>query len=330
MGNGQASEAEQGWLFDGGIDLHQLREQGEVLRSVSVRAQLTVRAYESDCRVFTRWCYDAGRNPLPCDEDTVYCYVTWLLTAGKRRGSTAARHVAAIVDSHRRSGQPIPSTLKARQAIKGHRRTYREVPQGKLALTRDDLVSVAESCDPETNRGIRDRAILVLGFASTLQRSELAALQLSDVCFRQEGLAVLVRRSKTDQEGKGRPVGVWAGQRVSTDPVRTLNAWIDRRGKWDGSLFTRITPGDAITRDGIESGDSIGDCIKRAIRLAGIDPRNYGAHSLRAGGATASAELGCSDQEIRRLTGHKSASTMQMYIRSGRLFSGRNPLAGVL
>jgi site-specific recombinase XerD len=324
MGN----HCEQGRLFDAGIDIGRLRETGEALRSVG-RAPMTVRAYRYDLNTFARWCGDSGREALPCTEDTLFCYVTWLLSDERRRATTATRHVAAILHAHRVGKHPMPSTVKAREAIAGHRRVHREVAQGKLALTPDELLSVAEACDTATNLGLRDRALVVTGFASTLRRSELAALRLSDVGFNKNGLAILVRRSKTDQEGKSRLQPVWAGERESTDPVRTLRAWIERRGLWDGPLFVRVRRGDVITTEGI-GGESVCDSVKRAIKRAGIAPEKYGAHSLRAGAATASAELGRSDQEIMRMTGHKTAAAMQMYVRSARLFTGRNPLAGVL
>jgi len=191
------------------------------------------------------------------------------------------------------------------------------------------LRECALGCDVRTALGLRDRALLVLGFATSLRRSELCRLNLADISFEQEGVAVMVRRSKTDQLGRGRVLGVWPGKRAATDPVRVLKAWIRARGDWDGPLFARVQTGDVITRRGI-TGDAVADAVKRAVQRAGRRPAAYGAHSLRAGAVTASAEIGRSDQEIMGLSGHASAAVMRMYVRRVRLFAGRNPLAGVL
>jgi integrase len=188
---------------------------------------------------------------------------------------------------------------------------------------------VARRCEARTALGARDRAIVVLGFATSFRRAELCRLQLSDVSFERRGLAVLLRYSKRDQEGRGRVLGVWAGKRACTDPVRVLRDWLAFRGDWEGPLFCRVQTGDVVKRRPI-SGEALAESVKRAIASAGIDPARYGAHSLRAGAITASAGLGRSDQEIMGLSGHASAKVMRMYVRSARLFSGRNPLAGVL
>lgn len=313
----------------GGVDLSALRLRREGLRSVERRAEQTVKGYDSDLRVFERWCLDAGIAAMPSDSKTLALYVTWLLTDGGRRSATAIRHLAAIVDRHKRNGLAVPSTEDARDAILSVRRQRGEKPQGKTALGVPELTKIARACDCATNLGARDRALIVVGFATSLRRSELCGLQLSDVTFDRKGLVVLIRRSKTDQEGKGRIIGVWAGKRPCTDPVRVLKAWIRKRGSWEGPLFCRVQTGDVLKRIPI-TGDSVLDTVKRCVERIGLDPSTYGAHSLRAGAITTSADLGRSDQEIRLMSGHSSAKVMQMYVRSARLFSGRNPLAGAL
>lgn len=315
-------------LFELGVDMAGLRAAREALRSVS-RAPLTAQGYASDWRVFSRWCVDCGREAFPATAETVELYCTWLLVEQGRRASTAARHVAGIVFEHRRRGSAVPDMGGARQVLCAVRRQRKERPAGKVALEADDLVLVARACVSKTNAGARDRALIVLGFATSLRRSELARLQLSDVSFDPRGVVVLVRHSKRDQEGKGRVLGVWAGKRAVTDPVRVVKAWLAKRGDWPGPLFCRVQTGDVLVSDAI-SGDSVNDAVKRAVGRAGLDPAAYGAHSLRAGAVTSSAALGRADSEIMRMSGHSSASVMRQYIRHARLFTGRNPLAGVL
>jgi integrase len=323
-------ECEQLSLFDfGGVDLVALRETRDRLTQIT-SAPLTVRGYASDWRVFERWCIRTGKHSLPAEPDTLSLYVTWLLTELGRKLSTAERHVSAIAHHHRRSKYPSPVTPDVRQVLNAVRRERKEKPQGKKALSVRDLVKVVSACNPETNMGSRDRALIVLGFATSLRRSELARLELADLTFHEQGLSVFVPSSKTDQNGKGRFLAVWPGRRASTDPVRVLRHWIDKRGKWAGPLITRITRrGDIVMRSSI-TGEAINEIVKRVVARAGLDPKPYGAHSLRAGAVTACAELGRSDQEIMNFSGHESAKVMRMYVRPARLFSGRNPLAGAL
>lgn len=294
----------------------------------ALRAPQTMRGYACDWRAFTRWCEDAGRTPAPCDAETLALYVTWALSKG-RRTSTAKRYISSALDHHRRAGLPTPDAHEARSIIIGFRRERGERPQGKAALSPADLARVSRQCDTSTNLGLRDRALIILGFATSFRRSDLVRLNLSDIVFSEQGIVIVQRRSKTDQQGKGRIMGIWPGRRAITDPVRTLKAWIKKRGTWDGPLFCRVQNGDIITRRGI-SGDAVNDAVKRAVARAGLDEALYGGHSLRAGAITASAELGRSDQEIMGLSGHVSAKVMRGYVRRGRLFAGRNPLAGAL
>jgi integrase len=305
-----------------------LRAARENLRK-GLRARQTIRGYESDWKIFTAWCHDTGRRALPADSETVSLYATWLVTASGRRCSTAERHIAAIADRHKRSKSTTPDMADAREIIHAMKRESKERPRGKAALTQQDLAKAARACDTHMARGCRDRAMLVLGFATSMRRSELAALDLADISFDRRGLVVVIRSSKTDQVGKGRTLAVWPGEKKATDPVRTMRTWLDKRGEFDGPLFCRVTPGGKIIPSRL-TGDTVNDSVKRCLEAAGMDPRPYGAHSLRAGAITTSAELGHTDQEIMSMSGHGSQKVMQMYIRSSRLFAGRNPLAGAL
>jgi integrase len=321
-------QSDQLWLFDcGGVDLTALRARHETLRR-SIRARRTVHAYASDWRQFEHWCTRAGRSPLPADTDTVNLYVTWMLDNLKRKITTTERHVSAIIHFHHAAAKDPPALAAVRDVIRAVKRERKEQPIGKTALAKEDVARVARACGNSV-AGIRDRALIILGFATTFRRSEIANLQYSDVVFKPGGLAVLLRYSKRDQEGKGRLLGIWPGLRASTDPVRTLKAWIELRGKWAGPLFCRVQTGGLIQRKPI-SGEAVNEIVKRAVEKAGIDPDGYGAHSLRAGGITASAQIGRSNQELKDLSGHKSSRMLEVYVRDARLFTGRNPLSRVL
>jgi integrase len=323
-------ESEQMMLFDsGGIDMARVRALRERLHATDLGAPLTVRGYSADWRLFARWCDRTGRRSLPATEETVGLYIAWLVEDRGRKTSTAARHIAAIRHQHRTAGMEPPETKDANKTIHAARRERKERPQGKRALSVADLVRVAATCEATTNRGARNRALLVVGFATSLRRSELVSLRLADISFEREGVAVLVRHSKTDQLGRGRLIGVWRGSRPETDPVGVLHAWIERRGRWDGPLFPRIDPRDAVEHVAI-AGETVNEIVKRSVERIGLDPKPYGAHSLRAGAVTAAADLGRSDQEIMSLSGHENAAVMRQYVRRARVFDGRNPLAGVL
>lgn len=246
-----------------------------------------------------------------------------------RKVATAEHHVAAVTHYHRRAGHPSPRNDDVRKVLAEVRKERHEQPEGKEAISPLDLVRVAEACDLTTTAGLRDRALVILGFASSFRRSELANLLLSDVGEDEFGLTLFQRRSKTDQKRKGRYFGIWHGARESTDPVRALKSWIDARGPWVGPLFCRISRTGRVIPRGI-TGEAINDAIQRAIARAGLDATRYGAHSLRAGAVTAAAKIGRTDQEIKEMSGHKSTQVMEGYIRGERLFAGRNPLEGVL
>jgi integrase len=311
------------------VDLAELRATRAGL-GLAIRSKLTRKAYNCDWKGFERWCGNFGRAALPASEDTVELYLTWLLKHRNRKAATGTRHAAAISARHKDSGHPNPVTLKVRDVMTSVRREREERPKRKRALSPDDLAAAARLCDPNTNRGTRDRALLIFGFASSLRRSEISRLRLSDVTFvAGKGIVIFVGRSKNDQDCVGRDLSVWPGRQADTDPVRLLQRWIEKRGSFEGPLFCRVSLADTVKRNPL-SGDSICEIVKGAIRRTGIDATPYGAHSLRAGAATASAGIGRSDQEIMGMTGHKTARAMQMYVRRQRAFAGRNPLEGVL
>lgn len=328
-GRARPAEPEQLRLFDCGVDLAALRvERAAVM--VRRRAASTRKAYGCDWRDFSRWCEAAGRPPLPASFDTLSLYLVGLAGAG-RLPSTITRRVAAIASEHLAAGFASPATADVREVLAGIGRQLGTAPRrAKAALSIEDLRRMLASCD-DGPRGARDRAVLLVGFASSLRGSELAALDLADVEIRREGLVLRIARSKGDQAGAGRLLGVHRGGRRSTCPVRALDAWIVERGDWAGPLFVPLSlQGDAILHHEKRlSGAGVCGVVQSAAKRAGLDPSRYGGHSLRAGCATAAARAGASDVAIMSRTGHRSAAVMEGYVRPGRLFL-INPLAGVL
>jgi integrase len=180
---------------------------------------------------------------------------------------------------------------------------------------------------PETRGGARDRALLLVGFAGAFRRSELVGLTVADAAFSSEGLTITLRRSKTDQEGQGRKVGLPYGSTAATCPVRALQAWLDAAAVTAGPLFR------SVDRHG-NVGGALGDrdvarIVKRVAEAAGIDPANVAGHSLRAGLATTAAKAGKAAHVIMKQTGHRSVAMVQRYVRDAELFSD-NAAAGLL
>jgi len=199
------------------------------------------------------------------------------------------------------------------------------------ALTEDvrQMVSVLAitdiASDDETARlrGRRDAALLLVGFAAALRRSELAALTVGDVGVDADGLRVRVRRSKSDQEGAGAVLGIHYGSDSQTCPVRALRSWLLESGITQGALFRGITRSGRLLGHAL-SPRTVARVVKARAEAAGLDPRAYSGHSLRAGFATQAARAGVPERVIMRHTRHKDVMTLREYIREGGLFN-ENP-----
>jgi site-specific recombinase XerD len=152
--------------------------------------------------------------------------------------------------------------------------------------------------------GVRDRALLLLGFAGAFRRSELVALDVADLSFTARGVEVTIRRSKTDQEGAGRVVAIPLGSQAETCPVRSLRAWLEAAGIEAGSIFRAVNRWGRV--GGRLADRDVACTVKRAAERAGLDPAAFSGHSLRAGLATSAALAGKSDRAIMATTGHKS------------------------
>jgi integrase len=254
-------------------------------------------------------------NPLPGEPAALCAYLTERAAAGIAVSSldlacTAIRHV------HRMHDAPDPvASPTVRQVRLGIRRTYGTAPR-RLArpLSTADIRQILTEIDRTTPLGIRDAAIILLGYASAMRRSELVALTLLDVAEKPDGLLVTIRRSKTDQEGHGQCVAVARGQNPDTDPVAALAAWRRLRGRTPGPLFTRCWK----SRVGLEplSGDSVARMLRSRAADAGLDATRITAHSLRAGHATSAALGGVPLARIAAQTRHQDLSVLvNRYIR---------------
>jgi integrase len=166
-------------------------------------------------------------------------------------------------------------------------------------------------------RGIK--RLVLLGFAGAFRRSELVGLDVENCVFGKDGLTVTLRRSKTDQDGQGRKIGIPYGSNPETCPVRTIQAWREVAGITSGPLFPSINRHGQF-QQGRLSGIDVARVVKKLAERAGLDPGKYGGHSLRAGHATSAAIAGASERSIMNQTGHRSVQMVRRYIRDGSLF----------
>jgi integrase len=249
----------------------------------------------------------------------VALYITDL--ASSRAAGTITRRLTSITKAHQAAGFETPSTtrhIEVGETLKGIRKTIGIAQKCKAPLLTKDLRKIVEQL-PEGLIGLRDRAILLVGYAGGFRRSELAALLVTDAIFTEDGLIITLRCSKTDQEGQGRKVGIPWGSHPDTCPVRSLRAWISAAGIETGGLFREVTRHGRIGNSPLHK-DSIGFIVKRAAERAGYDPSALGGHSLRAGMATQAAMNGATELTIMKQTGHRSLTILRRYIRDGEMW----------
>jgi site-specific recombinase XerD len=282
------------------------------------KAPNTVRSYRADWNHFTEWCTAHGLEYLPTTPATVARYLA--AHAEQLKTSTLQRRLSAISQAHKQAGfAPISTRDEPLHSVwEGIRRVKGTAQRGKAPAVIDDIRAMVNTLSNNL-LGIRDRALILVGFAGAFRRSELVSLNVEDVEFTRDGLIVHLRRSKTDQEGHGRDVGIPYGSNPKTCPVRALQDWLKESGIESGPLFRSVNRHGQI-QSGRLSDKAVALVVKRAAEAAGLDASKYAGHSLRAGLATTAANAGVSERAIMAQTGHKSVTMVRKYIRQGSLF----------
>lgn len=281
------------------------------------RAENTARSYRTGWDQFTAWCDQHGLASLPANPETVALFVADL--AGVAKPATIDSRLAAISAAHRAAGYDSPTKAEAVRLVRrGVRRKVGTVQRQVRPVTVADLRKMVGELGNDA-AGCRDRALLLIGFAGALRRSELVGLDISDLVEGPDGLTVTVRRSKTDQEGGGRKVGIPFGANPATCPVRAWLTWLSAAGITEGPAFRPVNRHGHVATDRL-TGQSVAQIIKRHAARAGIDPEQVAGHSLRAGLATSAAAAGVSERVIADTTGHKGTAMLRRYIREGSLF----------
>ena len=280
------------------------------------KSAATRKAYKTDFDIFNRWCDERGLAGLPAAPETVAGFLAH--QAGQAaKPSTIGRRCAAIRYAHRLAGHQSPTDSEAVKAtVRGIRRTLGSMRSRKTPATADLVLAMAALAKADA-KGLRDRALLLLGFAGAFRRSELVALDIADLRETEAGLVVTIRRSKTDQEGQGRTVAIVRG--AIACPVRAVQQWLGAVGISEGPVFRPVGKGGRIGM-GRLSDKQVARTIKAFVGLIGLNADEFAGHSLRAGFLTSAAAKGANIFKMCDVSGHRSMDTLRGYVRSVELF----------
>ena len=269
----------------------------------------TIRAYQSDFNDFSLFCSKNGFKSMPTQPKILSLYLTDLSSRSKY--STLRRRLASISIIHKLKGYYIDNKHPIiMENLMGIKRVKGSNQKGKKPLLINDLkivIKVINELDQKEIKKIRDKAIILIGFAGGFRRSELVNLEFEDVEFVNEGIKIFIKRSKTDQSGEGDIKAIPYFDNQDYCPVLKLKEWME---------FSKINSGKIFNI----SDKSVALIIKKYTLLAGLDANKYGGHSLRSGFATSAAEAGAEERNIMAMTGHKTTQMVRRYIKEANLF----------
>ena len=283
----------------------------------------TVRAYKSDFEDFSLFCVKNGFKSMPSDPKIVSLYLTYL-SSKEVRISTLKRRLVSIGVIHKMKGHYLdtkhPVIIQNFMGIKRRKGVYQK---GKKPLLINDLKKIVDVInkqnEPEIKK-LRNKALLLIGFAGGFRRNELISLNIEDLDFVYEGVKINLKKSKTDQFGEGFTKGIPYFENYLYCPVKNLNHWLNKSKIKKGPIFLRFSKGSKLTNIRLTD-QSVALIIKEYLIKAGIDSKNYSGHSLRSGFATSAAEAGAEERSIMAMTGHKSAEMVRRYIKEANLFN---------
>ena len=302
-------------------DLKALQEE-TLLNLQSSKANNTVRAYKSDFRDFGLFCAQNGFKSLPSEPKIVSLYLTHLSTK-EIKMSTLKRRLVSIGVIHKLKGHYLDTKHPIIvENIMGIKRRKGSIQKGKKPLLINNLKIIINVIDEYNNQDLkkfRDRSIILMGFSGGFRRNEIVSLDYDDLEFVSEGLKINLKRSKTDQFGEGSIKGLPYFDNAQYCPVLSLKNWIEISNISSGPLFRRFSKGSNLSENRLTD-QTVALLIKKYLKLAGIDNKNYSGHSLRSGFATSAAESGAEERSIMAMTGHKSTEMVRRYIKEANLF----------
>ena len=273
------------------------------------KSENTLRAYRADFRDFSAFCNKNGLNSMPTEPKILSIYLTHLAASSKF--STLKRRIASISVIHKIKGHYLdtkhPIIMENLHGIKRVRGTNQKAKKPILINDLKMIINKIDQTKQSESKKIRDKAIILIGFAGGFRRSELVNIDFDDLDFVNEGVKIFIKRSKTDQSGEGMIKAIPYFENQSYCPVKKLKDWINLNHINSGKIFQL-------------SDKSIALIIKRYVLLSGLDPNKYGGHSLRSGFATSAAEFGAEERNIMAMTGHKTTQMVRRYIQEANLF----------
>jgi integrase len=279
-------------------------------------AASTRETYACGWRQWERWCRVRRIDPLPAPPAAIAAFLTERAEAGMHF-TTLDCYCSGIAYRHRQEGLADPTAdVLVRRVRRGLRRILGIAPIRQAhPLTVAELGQIVEAIDTDDAKDLRDRAILLLGYASAMRPGEISALDVEDLRRRPTGVLIRIRRSKTDPDAQGQLVGVARGENRLTDPIRALDAWLRVRPSAPGALFTRVLYRRHPTSERLGP-RAISRTVQERANAAGFDDRPVSGHSLRAGHATMAAVNGVPIDRIAAQTRHRDLGTLlNHYIR---------------
>lgn len=284
-------------------------------------APATLAAYAADWADFSAWCRARSIAALPAAPATVAGYLAAL--AGSHAGATLRRRVAALGRAHRMAGHPWSAAHPViRDTLAGIARQHGRPARRAAALGTAEIRRLVATCS-DGLCGQRDRALLLLGFAGALRRSELVGVQREHLTVTPEGLRLLIPRAKGDQAGRGAELGIPRGSRAATCPVRAVEAWLAASGCAFGPVFRKIDRWGSIETAALHP-YALPKILARRLALAGIKTsglERLSLHGLRAGFITEAYRAGALDEAIMEHSRHRDIRTMRGYVRRARLLT---------
>lgn len=268
------------------------------------------RAYRADLHHFIAW---GGTIPATAEMIAVYLATHAELHAP----ATLARRLVSIGKAHTAQALPSPTTTElVRATLRGIRHIHGSAQRQVTPAVKEDVLAMVAGLSGI--KGVRDKALLLVGFAGAFRRSELVSVTVADIETARQGMVITLRFSKTDQEGRGRKVAI-PYARGAVCPVQALQQWLEVANITEGPIFRGVNRHGLIS-DAALTPQAVANVVKERAKAVGLDPAKYAGHSLRAGLVTSAAQLGVSSWKIRQQTGHKSDAMLARYIRDANVF----------
>ena len=273
------------------------------------KANNTLRAYQSDFSDFSNFCTKNGFSFMPTQPKIIALYITHLSKSCKF--STLKRRIASISVIHKLKGHYLDTKHPIiMENLHGIKRTLGSRQKAKKPILINDLKLIIKAIDEDK---IRDKALILVGFAGGFRRSELVNIYFQDIDFVPEGVKILIRRSKTDQSGEGSIKAIPYFENQEFCPVIALKDYLNKK-------FSNSDKSQKDVKIFEISDKSVALIIKRYAEKAGLDSSKYAGHSLRSGFATTAAEFGAEERNIMAMTGHKTTQMVRRYIQEANLF----------